>query len=219
MTRLFFPLVAIALVMTFSACDNNDTFVGSDTITSDIRDVSSFTEIEMEDAIGATVTFGTEQSVTVRVNDNLVDRVNTTVSRGKLLISLQNGNYRNVDLEVTIVMPDLNNLKLSDACRANVDGFQGAENMVVDINDASRLTVTNTSVTNLTADVMDASNVEAFGLSADEVMVNVRDASTVEITANNTLSGTVRDASTLRYRGNPTETVEVADASRVLDAN
>lgn len=219
MTRLLFPLVAIALVMTIASCDNDNSFVGSDNITSEIRDVALFTDIEMSDAITADITFGTEQSLTVRVNDNLQVRVNTTVSNGKLTIDLQNGNYRNVDLDVSIVMTSLEDLKMRDACRANVSGFIGAANLILDVNDASRLTIMNSSVANLTADVMDASNVEAFNLSADEVVVNVQDASSLEITANNSLTGRVRDASTVRFRGTPTETIEISDASRVIDAN
>lgn len=175
--------------------------------------------MEISDAITTDIVFGTEQSLTVTVNDNLQERINTTVNNGKLTIDLQNGNYRNVDLEVTIVMTSLQDLKMRDACRVTVAGFENLADLILDINDASRLTISNSSVTNLTAGVMDASNIEAYGLTADEVTVNVQDASSLEITAINSLNGRVRDASTVRYRGNPPETVEISDASRVIDAN
>ena len=219
MTRFFLSLVATALVTFFAACEKNELFIGSDTIVAEVRDIAAFDKIDISEALNAEVTFGATTSVTVRANDNLIDRVETTVSGGELVLKMAPGNYRETDITVIITMPTLAGIEASGASNIDAVGFIDMTNLDIDASGASNLQLANSSATTLTADVSGASDVDAFGLAVMTASVNVSGASNLKVMVADELSGRASGASSVHYRGNPTLNVEVSGASNVVDAN
>ena len=219
MTRFSFSLLAIALVCFTFSCESNESIVGSNNITTEIRDVTGFTGVEVASALDVNVTFGTEFNVTVRANDNVQERVIVRRDGNALEIKLASGNYREIDVTVDVTMPDLEDVEVSGASNVDVAGFTSFGDLSVDLSGASKLDFTTSTVGSLSANISGASTASLFSLTAAKVDVNVSGASNLSIRATDLITGSVSGASTLRYRGNPNITANSTGASSIVDAN
>lgn len=219
MTRFSFSLLAIALVCFTFSCENNERIVGSNNITTEIRDVTGFTGVEVSSALDVNVTSGTEFNVTVRANDNVQERVIVRRDGNALEIKLASGNYSEIDVTVDVTMPELKDVEVSGASDVDVSGFANFGDLSVDLSGASNLDFTTSTVEHLTANISGASTASLFSLTATEAAVNVSGASTLSIRATDLISGSVSGASTLRYRGSPDITANATGASNIVNAN
>ncbi|WP_020570167.1 GIN domain-containing protein [Neolewinella persica] len=220
MTRFSFFLLAVALVCFTFSCESNERIVGSNNITTEIRDVSGFTGVEISSALNANITFGTEFNVTVRANDNVQDRVLVRRSGDMLEVKLASGNYREIDVTIDITMPALEEVEVSGASKVDVVGFVNIQDLSIDVSGASNLDFESaTTVADLSAAISGASTASLFSLTATQADVNISGASSLSLTATDSISGSVTGASTLRYRGNPSITANTSGASNIVNAN
>jgi hypothetical protein len=218
MNRFSLFTLAILLLLTWTACDDNESFVGSDTLITETRNVEDFSGVRISDGTTATITFGQDQDLAITVNDNLSDRVRTEVRNGVLEVSLRNGNYRNIDLSVAIVIPDLDFLRVTDGAEATATGFDGLTDLQVEVSDGGDAEIEG-SVEALDIVCSDAGDVEAFGLTARQCEVRVSDGADVYVTVTDLLTGRVSDGGDLFYRGQPQLDVTTTDGGSVTDAN
>ncbi|MEO0732245.1 MAG: DUF2807 domain-containing protein [Bacteroidota bacterium] len=219
MKNLLVLLLLVATICCFSAC-TEDRVTGSRNLITDNRiDGTPFSDITVRDAFEVTIRQGAEHAVTITADDNVLDRITTTVRNGNLLVEVNgNQNFRNVTLQADITTPDLTRLELNDAIRAELVDFTTNETLTIALNDATKLEATGSAPT-LELNVNDASKLDGFGFTATECNARVNDASRVELRVTDRLTGSVNDASTFRYRGNPELDITAQDASRVVDAN
>ena len=217
MKTIHVSICSILFCLLIFSC--NDTIVGSGDIITETREVSDFSKVEVEDAFDVRIMQGDEFLVEVRADDNLIDKISTTVTNGNLKVEYNgNVNIRNATTEVFIEMPTVERIELQDAVDAKVLNFTDLVELKVVAKDASDLSLSgDADVLNL--EVSDASDVNAFSFIANTCNVEVTDASDLEIFCNTLLEGSVKDASTVRYRGYPDITATTSDASEIIDAN
>ena len=216
---LFSSLLFFLLIFSCNNDVSNTTIVGSGNIIKETRDVSNFSKVQVEDAIKAQITQGNKTRVEVRANDNLMNKIVTEVTNGTLHVKYRGiVNTKNTVSEVSIQMPTVEHIKLSDAVRAEVTGFSGLSKLRVGVHDASNLSISGDADA-LEINVTDAGVVKGFSFDADNCNAQVADASQLSITCNKLLEGKVKDASVLRYKGNPTVTATASMASKLTSAN
>ena len=219
MSRYFILILFFSILFLTTACEDQNSFIGSANLIDQTRNLDNFTEVEVGSLIKVTIRQGSEYTVTLRANDNLIDQITTEQRGNTLMIELPNGSFREVSVEAEIVMPDLRGLTQTDASDGVIEGFLGLNNLRLEVKDAGDLTITNTSVQNLEAIVSGEGNINAFGLTAQEATVTVKDAGDLELTVDDRLAGTVADAGDLYYRGDPVLDVSLADAGELINAN
>ncbi|MEL6356984.1 MAG: head GIN domain-containing protein [Bacteroidota bacterium] len=210
--------LVILLFLTISACDDTESFVGSDNIITEDRAISNFTGVRASENIIVNITAGTENSVIVRANDNIIDRVRTEVSGNVLQIGLRNGNYRNIDISAEIVMADLSFLRASDAAEITAGAFDNLDELRLEATDSGEIEVTG-STTELSIVSSDGAEIRAFGVSAIRCDVNVSDGADAEVNVSQEITGRVSDGGDLFYRGNPILNVSTSDGGEVINAN
>lgn len=93
---------------------------GSGKIATEKRNVSEFHSIELSGTGNVYLQQGTEQSLTVTTDANLMSELETHVSSGKLKVGFKNGVSRVTRLDVRITMKDLKNLSISGS--GNLEG-------------------------------------------------------------------------------------------------
>lgn len=219
MKRLTFVFLALAAVCFSTSCEDNNRIVGSANITTQNRDLIDFTQIDASSVIDVTVTQGAEFSVVVRANDNIIDQVITNQRGSVLELDLQGANFRNVTVEVDVIMPDLTGLTLDAAGDGEIRGFANLSDLRLEVTGAGDLEVFSSEVDVLEAIVSGAGDVDAFGLSAGEAIMKVTGAGDVELTVTDRLAGDVSGAGNLRYRGNPELAINVTGAGDLINAN
>jgi hypothetical protein len=200
---------------------------------------TGYSKILVSDGCIATITRGDSFSIFVKINENLEKHLRIVRTNDKVAISLDEGySYSHLTFKATITMPDLDAITGSDASEINVDGFQSAHSLAIDISDAGELAgtiicgeatlfVSDASKVNLSGNagnlnckLNDASTASLKDFFCKDAAVDIQDASELTLTASGTLSGTVNDASEMVYYGNPTlGTILVHDGSTVRRGN
>jgi hypothetical protein len=202
-----------------------DGVTGSGKLTTRTIDLSGVTSV----VAGADFTVhlktgGTEQAK-VTMDDNLVDRVEATVSGHELRLGLKPGsNVRNATLRAEVTVNHLNRLAANGASHATLDSPVTGSALQLVADGASqisgpvsvdRLEASESGASVLTlsgrAGSMHLSSVGTSQLHGSDLAVADLDAalsgvSQATVTVNNTLAVTADGVSVLRYRGNPTIT-------------
>ncbi len=76
------------------------------------RDVQTFSSVRNQGPFDVIYTRGDACSVTLEGDSKYFDKVNTRVSDGELIISLERGTYRNLKMRVLVTSPELYSLTL-----------------------------------------------------------------------------------------------------------
>ncbi len=126
MRRLsIFVFSAICALILFTNCFQH--VVGSSQVISINKDITGFDKLDLDYGCQATVTYSTEFSVVIRVNENVEPylRVHKKLyDNSTLQIYIDPTNsYQNVILEADITMPLLVGIELEEGSRADIDGF------------------------------------------------------------------------------------------------
>jgi Putative auto-transporter adhesin, head GIN domain len=201
----------VGLPFLLAACQlatGGDTMVGSGTPATQERNTGSFTSLHVGSAIQAQITIGSPVSVGVTADDNLVDRVNTTVARDTLEVAWVSGSVSTrTPVRVTITVPALSGIDVDSAASVTVDGLD-ASAFTVRAASAGRVTVTGTAISlDLTGDSGAAADLSA--LAVQTAQVDLASAATAQVKATGRVSGSVKEAAALILIGKPA-TVEVS---------
>ncbi|MCP4306708.1 MAG: hypothetical protein GY926_18885 [bacterium] len=198
--RPLLPLIALGLLVT--ACDDIGLIggeQGSGNLTTDVRDVTPFSEIDVSSAVTVDLTVDptATHSVIVTYDDNLIDNLRTRVDGDTLIVELQ-GSVNltgGADRLVQITMPEVVGIEVSGASGVTATGPAAAYRL--DASGASRV---------------DLRNLEAF-----DVELDISGASDVDVYATGTVSGSASGASNLSVYGKPASVL--VDSSGASDVD
>lgn len=184
--------------------------------------VSSFSRILVSDVFDVTVSTGQQDKVTLRVDDNLVDRLDVGVSNGTLRLGLKSGtSVRNATLHANVGVVRLSGIEVSGSSKVHLSPGFTADSLEVTLSGASKIDgslecgsakVTLSGASNATLsgtaerldiDASGASRLDVRNLQAVDVSVGLSGASQATVWAMRTLSARASGASSLRYRGSP----------------
>jgi hypothetical protein len=186
-------------------------------------DLANFTAVNAGSAFQVEITQSDKYSVTVTVNESLVERLDVSVSDNTLHISLKPGYGITgaATMRAKVTMPELTGLDLSGASHTTVAGFNSDKSLKTQVSGASSLggdltcgdaqfNVSGASKVQLKGSAQDL-NVEASGASTADLsnfaskntVVNASGASKVNVAPSGTLTVEASGASTVRYSGEP----------------
>ncbi len=133
--KLFLTLV-VALSAALPMMDAT-AIVGSRELAAEVRIVESFHSIRITNAADVTITQGSEQSVTIRTDSNILPLIETEVEHGCLVISDKEKNLKPSELKIDITMPKVTEIAVSGASDINSKGVITAESLQVDVSGAA----------------------------------------------------------------------------------
>jgi len=212
---LIVSLVVILLAGCAGPADIGEHVTGSGKLVSRSFDLDGFSRIDVNSTAQVEVTRGDGFSVKVEVDDNLVSKLDVRVTGNTLRIDLEDGWYTSFTLRAWVTMPELTGVTLDGA--STLSGEVAGEDVTLDLNGASRLTLTGTAG-RVKIEIDGASRAMLGDLMAKEnVDLDANGASRVEIYANGAVSGKANGASSITVTGAPTSVdVETEGASRVI---
>jgi len=231
MKNLFFFLIIVLL----SSCDLNAIHGSNDMISKKIN-LKDFTSIDASNAINIHLVQSEEYKVTVECNKNIEKHLALNVKNNCLYIRLTSGQaYSNIDVNVTIYAPSINEISASGACDIMIEDYKtenfsfdlsGAtdvegkliikEKLKIEASGASELKLRG-KTKELEIDFSGASKLSAKKLIvAENTIIESSGASSVTVTANGKLSIDCSGASDVIYHGDATIIAkEVSGASRI----
>ena len=228
--RLWIVLIAaLVFPLALAACGDDEeadkeALRGSGNIVTEEMPFADFTSLDVRSAFDAHIVQSETFAVTIRVDDNILDLVDVSKEGDTLTIGLERSVRLtgDVTLEADITMPDLDDLKLSGAARANLSGFSSSDELEIDLSGASNLDgdleagevdieasgasriVLEGSATELIIEGSGASSLDLADFTADTADVRLSGASDATVNVQERIdSADVSGASRLRYLGDP----------------
>lgn len=210
--------------------------MGSGDVTASTPAVEPFAALEVESAFQVALAPG-DYRVTVRADDNVIDRVRAEVTRGTLELGLD-GSFSNVTLAADVTMPadQLVEVRVRGASQVEAEETFSAEEFVINAEGASTVVLPiaadalevsaqgastislQGSAATLQAEAQGASTLALYGLTAADAVVGAEGASTVEVTVTDTLDAEASGASTIRYDGDPAEVIGDSSGASAIDS-
>ena len=181
---------------------SNSTNEGSGVPATQSRDVAGFNSVELAGSNNLVIRVGEKQSVVVKGDDNLLDRVTTEVQSGKLVVANTPGSFTTKSpMSVELNVPTLNALTLTGSGNIVVSNIE-ADSLKVTLPGSGTLTGSGTA-TRLDVTVSGSGTVQFPQLVANDVRALVSGSGTIFITATEGLDASVSGSGSILYAGNP----------------
>jgi hypothetical protein len=183
-------VAALALIPILAACgggggeeeEGPPPTPGSGNIVTQTPDLADFTAVEVSNAFTVDIAQSDTFSVTIRVDDNVVDSLDVSKAGDTLRIRLTKPQrFADVTLEASITMPELSGLNLSGATRVTVTGFESVDPLDIVLSGASNLDGV-LEAGSVDIDASGASKVSLEG-SAGDLSVRASGASSLDLTS------------------------------------
>jgi Putative auto-transporter adhesin, head GIN domain len=194
----------VALLYQFDVFGSSSTSgaEGSRIAATQVRDVAAFNSVELAGSNNVVIRVGEKQSVVVKADSNLLDRVTTQVQSGRLVIANTPGSFTTRSpMSVEVTVPTLTALTLTGSGNIVVDGIE-TESLTVTFPGSGTFTASGT-VTRLDVTVSGSGTVQFTRLVATDVRAVVSGSGSIFITATKSLDAAVSGSGAILYAGNP----------------
>ena len=115
MKNLLIICATLFCIFSCDGIDNLDRIEGMGPIVEQTLEVNEFTGIELDAPITIHLEQGETNEVVAKGHQNIIDRLKTPVINDKLDIKLDNGNYRDFELELFVTVKDLDHISIDGA--------------------------------------------------------------------------------------------------------
>jgi hypothetical protein len=174
---------------------------GSGVASSETRDVSEFSAVDVGGVFEVEITAGKEYSVLVQADDNLLPYIKTEVNAGVLKIGTTERISSKTPLRVIVTAPEIDHLDVSGASKVSLAGAKNSE-LGIDMSGASKLKLEG-ETSELNIEVSGASSIDAESLQSKTATVDASGASKVAVFVTQRLNSEASGASNIQYSGNP----------------
>jgi len=178
-------------------------------------DLQGFTVVNVGNGCRAEMAQGSEYSISMSINDNLLDQLVVQKDGDKLKIGLKPGIYTNVNLRAVITAPTINGVELSGGSHGDVTGVDSQSGFSVTLSDGSEVVVIGSAAT-LRVEASSGSHMNLSRFKVDSAVVVLSDGSNGSVYADERLDVDMSDGSHLDYYGSPTlGRIDLSDGSTI----
>ena len=188
----------------FEDSSSSTSVQGSGVAATEARDLPPFSSVELAGSNTVTIRVGEEQSVVVRADNNLVDRVTTAVQDGSLVIGDVPGSYTTKSpMSITISVPSLDALTLTGSGVIAVSDIEAAS-LTVRLPGSGVLRASG-AATKLVVTLDGSGDAQLEQLIAVDARAVVSGSGRIVLTATQSLDASVPGSGAIMYGGNPRE--------------
>jgi hypothetical protein len=209
--------LAVALLYQFDVFggSSSSSSEGSGVAATQTRDVAAFNRVELAGGNNVVIRLGERQSVVVKADDNLLNRVTTDVKSGALVIGNTPGSLTaKSPMSVEVNVPSLNAVALTGSGNIMVSGIK-TESLTVTLSGSGNLFGSGTA-TSLNITVSGFGNARFTQLDANNVHAVVSGSGTIFVTATKSLDASVTGSGTIIYAGNPQDVTKIVTGSGTI---
>lgn len=189
------------LIWMLATTSGSKSVEGSGVAATQVRSVAAFTRVELAGANNVIVRVGGPQSVALRSDKNLLDRITTTVRAGTLVIGT-NGSFTTKNpMSVAISVPSLEGLTLSGSGMITAQGIRSRQ-LTVALPGSGALWVSG-AVTRLDVTLDGSGDAQLGRLVARNVHATVRGSGRIVVDALSALDASVQGTGVIVYSGDP----------------
>ncbi|HVH99152.1 MAG TPA: head GIN domain-containing protein [Enhygromyxa sp.] len=183
---------------------------GSGTPATETRELDSFSKIDLGGAFDLVVHVdpGATQKVEVTADDNIIEKIETSVSGGELDVEMKDVSLLRpkTDIVVEVWVPSLAAIDASGASDIDVQGLHG-DSFTLELSGASDSTVQG-AVERFDIRISGAGELDAKGLHAKSVTLKLSGAGEAVVAASESLDVDISGAGDVTYFGDPTNVIQ-----------
>ena len=192
-----------------------DSITGSGDIVTKTFDYQDFDAIDASHGFSLDVTEGDEYSISVSVDDNVLDKLDVRKSGETLIIGLDSGSFTLMNLHASITMPALNSIEFSGGTRGEISGFTSTRGFEVDLSGGSWAIIEG-SAGDLMLDASGGSHFDLSEFTVNDADVELSGGSFGSVYVGGRLDADLSGGAHLDYYGNPElGTIETSSAATI----
>lgn len=241
MKRAKTMLAIICATLCISCSDDNPigsspTIVGSGNLVAASRTIPTFHSVIFTTVGVVNIKTGTSQSVSLTVDDNILQHIQTTVINGVLTVS-SDVDIDSVDLTLSLTMTDVSGLSLTGVgslrsqSEIQVDELDLTLTGVGDITMQLAVTEVTTTMTGVgtielsgsaithTSVLSGVGAIDAFPMTTDTTRMTISGVGDARVNAADMLYATINSVGSVYYKGNPTVVRSGSGTGAVVNAN
>lgn len=205
MSRKWLVLLVLGLVI--SACTIPLRYEeGSGVLITEQRDVSDFDRVSFEGFGKLIIAHGSEESLTIEAEDNILPRIETRVRGGTLEISFDTDRWQDIvrptkSITYTLTVITLDGIALSGAGSIEASGID-AERFDVELSGAGSIEISGFAEAQ-EINVSGAGSYDSAELQSEHIDVNISGAGNATVWATDSLDVNISGVGNVSYYGNP----------------
>jgi hypothetical protein len=179
-----------------------DDITGSGIIVTQDRAVGAFVSIDMRAVADIYLTQGGVQSLEIETDDNIIGHISTTVSNGVLIITSDVDYTTQHGVEITITIPDIENLEVSGVGTITGQNAFTLTNITLTVDGVGEITVFGTADA-LVANLEGVGEIDAENLVSQSAVVDISGVGDVYVNFVQGLDATISGEGDIYYLGDP----------------
>ncbi len=207
MTRTLSLVAALALAL-LPGCTQ-----GEGPVVDRAREVAAFSRVEAGAGVHVSLTIGPASSLRVRAQENIQDKVTTSVRDGTLRIEADEDFSTADPVEIEVSVPELSAISLSGGASMDVTGLQ-ADAIEISLTGGAEATISG-AASSLTLDASGRSVASLGDLESRTVTLRLAGGATAEVRAIDSVSGSASGGARLTVRGDASVQVDASGGADV----
>lgn len=195
------PLLCLGLI-SISSC-NLHTIHGSGVAKTETRAVGSFSKINLAGSPEVAVAVGSDPSLSVTTDDNILSNIETRVEGDTLRISSKGSYSTSLGVKVNITVPALTGVSITGSGNVQATGLKAGE-MEASITGSGDITLSGLA-DDLRAEIVGSGDLRADELTAKLVRVTVTGSGNAVVRPTGELDARVTGSGNVRYSGQPAQ--------------
>lgn len=198
------------------------------------RTLSSFDAVRSSGSIDVILKKGNSEKAEVSAKGTDISNVITEVSGNTLVVRMKQGNYRSIDIEVTVYFKEINEFSASGSGNTEAKSVIKSDELAIKLSgsgdfkgkvDANDLTLKlsgsgeiNVSGNSDNQEVMinGSGNVRAKEVESQNVEVKINGSGTADVWATERIEAKVNGSGNVRYKGNPNKVISKSTGSGTI---
>ena len=240
-TKIISSLFIFLLCLSLTSCYYDD-IDGEGPVVKQELVLPAFESIDFQIAGDVTIIQGTEQQVLVTSHSNIIERLNTRVVNGNWEISLENGRYDYKIMSITIILPNIEDVRLSGSGTITLDDFEVQNNMEFVLAGSGKIIIGEISgpafveaevigsgsiianeqfngLHQLDVEILGSGMFTGFNMETDVCHVNITGSGSAQVHPISSLDVNVDGSGSVYYKGNPSISTTITGSGRVIDSN
>jgi hypothetical protein len=202
---LFGVTLVVVLLVGCSKDDvvvNNNQIVGSGKLVTQIRIVDTYNGIQVTNFAKVAITQDTVEQLRIESDDNVIEHVLTSVSRGTLVVGLENGSYNNVTVNVYASMKSIKRLESVGAADFSTTNLLQTDSILCRITGTGTITLTGNAFFEQ-VEIIGAGSIHNFDLVANHCVTTIAGSGAIEVNAASRLDAFITGTGSIVYDGHP----------------
>lgn len=212
-------LVLAVLAVFVSGC-SEEGINGKGPVVEENRMVDDFSSLYLQIPAKLYVYNGTEQSVRIRTNQNLLSRIETTVVNGELRIeTIPDVWIRNVNvLEVYITSDQVSGFTINGSGLIKIEDCLDVDNASFEVNGSGDIYACGVTEI-LSVRINGSGKFSGFDLQSSVAEVQITGSGDIQTTVSQALEATISGSGNVEYKGSPQITTQITGSGNVRKRN